>query len=895
VAATLASGGVPTADAAAAAAAPAVGAIAEAASAPAEVTAGIAAAQQSAAAAQQGAAAAQALAQDPVGGLLGLTGAAASAVAPIAGAQQAAQAVGAAASAGQAISGAASSMSARSSSPSPSPSRGSSPGAAADAASAGQAAWGGAQRDDIVVSLEIDGVSDVLLGVRDVTLDESVSTVSVATIEMRCDGPPPEVRSLLNLDCVLSIGRGVQARSFRGVILHAQLRGSVEGPTLVVQVSPALAYLRYIVDTRIFQDMSVLEVVQALFDEKLGPRSRVLRDECQRTYPKHEYLVQYDESCLSFVQRLLESEGIHYYFDHEQDHEVLVLADTVDSSPTVRSDDDGAVPYAADAEQADDHEAVTSAEYLEQVGATDVVVSGYDWTNPTLDVKHALTGNGTSQPALEIYDQTDAVRYHEYADPQYGSNSAELQAKLRNTVLQQQRQHWRMQSTVVTMEPGRLMTLSGAPDPTLDTRYLVLSVRTRVIATEGSTGSIDQSLEAIPTDILYVPPRRTPIPAVHGMETATVVGPESEEIHTDEHGRIKVQFHWDRLGERNERSSCWIRVAQMWGGAGWGTFFLPRIGMEVIVSFLGGHADRPVVIGTLYNGTNGPPYTLPDDKTKTTIKTNSSPGGDGFNELRFEDAAGSEEVFIQAQKDMNETIKNNHSTSVGANQTLSVGGNRTHSVSKHETITVTGSQKISITGSGTGDGQTIKGAQLDITGKYKLDADDEIMVQAPNKITFTVGESTIVMEPGKITLTSGGKSVILLDAEAKMTSSGASYLKLNADAKLLASGAGEVFLDANAMMKDASGSEVHLDSAKAKLSASTGAKVELTANAAMQGQQATMTGDVKAAVSGATEALLSGGGGTVKATPAGVDAAGGAVNITGQGMTTIAGGVVKIN
>ena len=780
-------------------------------------------------------------------------------------------------------------MSARSSSPSPSPSRGSSPGAAADAASAGQAAWGGAQRDDIVVSLEIDGVSDVLLGVRDVTLDESVSTVSVATIEMRCDGPPPEVRSLLNLDCVLSIGRGVQARSFRGVILHAQLRGSVEGPTLVVQVSPALAYLRYIVDTRIFQDMSVLEVVQALFDEKLGPRSRVLRDECQRTYPKHEYLVQYDESCLSFVQRLLESEGIHYYFDHEQDHEVLVLADTVDSSPTVRSDDDGAVPYATDAEQADDHEAVTSAEYLEQVGATDVVVSGYDWTNPTLDVKHALTGNGTSQPALEIYDQTDAVRYHEYADPKYGSNSAELQAKLRNTVVQQQRQHWRMQSTVVTMEPGRLMTLSGAPDPTLDTRYLVLSVRTRVIATEGSTGSIDQSLEAIPTDILYVPPRRTPIPAVHGMETATVVGPESEEIHTDEHGRIKVQFHWDRLGERNERSSCWIRVAQMWGGAGWGTFFLPRIGMEVIVSFLGGHADRPVVIGTLYNGTNGPPYTLPDDKTKTTIKTNSSPGGDGFNELRFEDAAGSEEVFIQAQKDMNETIKNNHSTSVGANQTLSVGGNQTESVDGDQTHTVEGDRTASVTKNETlhveeNRTRTVTGNdRTSVTGTRRVEVterNDEVF-QKGRQVDVSQWDILNVLGPANRTVHVTGQYNTTADAKYTVQQAN-THLTMENRIRAESDGVVELAVGANFVKIDPSG--------KITLSAAT--EISLTCGAA----SLTLKADGTIEIGGPQKISLTGAGqNSVEVAPAGVTISGVGITANAVGEHNIIGAIVRIN
>jgi type VI secretion system secreted protein VgrG len=163
---------------------------------------------------------------------------------------------------------------------------------------------------------------------------------------------------------------------------------------------------------------------------------------------------------------------------------------------------------------------------------------------------------------------------------------------------------------------------------------------------------------------------------VFGLQTATVTGPQGEEIHTDVHGRVKVLFHWDRLSAHDDSSSCWVRVAQMWAGPGWGTWFLPRIGMEVVVDFLDGNPDRPLVVGCVYNGRNGTPYPLPDEKTKSTIKTNSSVGGEGFNEIRFEDAKGAEEIFIHAQRDQNERVLNNRTRLVKGNEWVNVEGNK---------------------------------------------------------------------------------------------------------------------------------------------------------------------------------------------------------------------------
>jgi type VI secretion system secreted protein VgrG len=192
----------------------------------------------------------------------------------------------------------------------------------------------------------------------------------------------------------------------------------------------------------------------------------------------------------------------------------------------------------------------------------------------------------------------------------------------------------------------------------------------------------------MPFDVPYRPARRTPRPVVDGMQTAIVVGPSGEEIYTDQHGRVKVQFHWDREGKKDENSSCWIRVSQLWAGAGWGGMYIPRIGQEVIIDFLEGDPDRPIITGRVYHGNNQPPYPLPAEKTKSTIMSNSSLGGGGSNEFRFEDKKGQEEIYLHGQKDWTIAILNDKNQTIGNNETLSVGSNRTKTVGVNQTESI---------------------------------------------------------------------------------------------------------------------------------------------------------------------------------------------------------------
>jgi type VI secretion system secreted protein VgrG len=336
-----------------------------------------------------------------------------------------------------------------------------------------------------------------------------------------------------------------------------------------------------------------------------------------------------------------------------------------------------------------------------------------------------------------------------------------------------------------------------------------------------------------------------------------VVGPSGEEIYTDKFGRVKVQFDWDRLGQNDEESSCWIRVAQIWAGKQWGAMHIPRIGQEVIVEFLDGDPDRPIITGRVYNNDNMPPYTLPDNKTQSGIKSRSSKGGSAsnFNEIRFEDLKGKEELHIQAELDM--------STNVKRNQTLYVGGD--------QNITIHGNQSISVHGTDEKTGKKLPvQSTTSVTGKHTFDASDTIKIQAPTSITLECGGSTIIMVPGSITITAGGGAKLVLDANALTQANGGGKTLHDANVLHQSNAGAKIVLDSNALAQSVPGAKVLLD-ANVLAQSVPGSTLVLDANA-------TLTGTAKASVNGAAEALLAAGG-SVKSSPAGVEISGAMVKV----------------
>jgi type VI secretion system secreted protein VgrG len=259
---------------------------------------------------------------------------------------------------------------------------------------------------------------------------------------------------------------------------------------------------------------------------------------------------------------------------------------------------------------------------------------------------------------------------------------------------------------VIGLATGKLFTLTQHPRDDFNKKYLVQSIEVEANNDSFQTGSGEPwsfavAVTAVDAKEAFRPARVTPKPLVHGSQTAIVVGPKGEEIHTDELGRIKVQFHWDRQGTLDENSSCWIRVGQTWAGKNWGAIQLPRVGQEVIVSFLEGDPDEPLIIGSVYNGAQMPPYALPANKTQSGVKSRSTPRGvaSNANELRFEDKQGAELFYIQAEKDFEAQVKNNSTVSIGQDETIDVGANRTATVAGDETVTIGGNLTVTTTGS----------------------------------------------------------------------------------------------------------------------------------------------------------------------------------------------------
>jgi len=463
-----------------------------------------------------------------------------------------------------------------------------------------------------------------------------------------------------------------------------------------VLVAPRAYRLTLRRDVRIFQDKTVPEIVSAVLQ---GAGLATPREALQASYVKREYCVQYRESDWNFVCRLLENEGIAFYFEHGASEETLVLVD----SPSGFSDLEGGaqLPFRpkAGALAADEH--VYSFHFDDELRAGKATLRDYDFKRPALTLEGSFDDGVQSK--LELYDYP--------CEAQELSDAAAL-AQVRHEEHDAGRRIGDGESGCARVSAGGIFELTEHPSDEVNGRYLITRTVHRgcdrgMFAVETSEPEYENDFQSIPEKVPFRPPRHALEPRVFGVHTALVVGPSGDEIHVDEHGRIKVQFHWDRAGKKDDKSSCWVRVAQPWAGSGFGAMFLPRVGHEVVVSFIEGDPDRPLVTGSVYNGVNLPPYGLPDNKTRSTVLSRSSPGGAAGNELRFEDKKDSEEVFLHAQKDLLVAVENDAKATIGGKSSveitktheLKVGDAMTVKVEKDLTQTVGGDQIVKINGS----------------------------------------------------------------------------------------------------------------------------------------------------------------------------------------------------
>ena len=506
------------------------------------------------------------------------------------------------------------------------------------------------------------------------------------TVALR-EGVSVDAESLLGDTAQLLLHLEDGVRYVHGIVARVrtwEAGGGEHRSQLRALVVPQLWNLGQVRQSRIFQLLSVPDIVQRVLKEG----GVEVRANLSSSYAPRDYCVQYNESDLDFVNRLLEEEGIFYFFETEHGKHTLVLADANSACQPIVGEERLVFREPSSMSAAADY--FDQFSERREVRPASIELRDFNYMKPTVDLSaKAKEGKG----GLEVYEYPGG-----YTEVGVGKRYAKLRLEEQQALAVT----FTGSSVCRRLACGSTFELGEHLIDSLNKKYLVTEVthrgtRPEVAGFQGGRGEVYRNhIRAIHADLPYRPPRVTKCPVIAGAQTAIVVGPSGEEIHTDALGRVKVQFHWDREGKRDQHASCWVRVGQSWAGPGWGALFIPRIGDEVVVGFVDGDPNQPIIIGSLWNGQNAPPLSLPGEKTKSTIRTASTPGGDGSNELRFEDAKGSEQVYLHAQRDLEIAVEHDKSLTVGANESLDVVGNRSRQIGGDQSLAVDGNERITV-------------------------------------------------------------------------------------------------------------------------------------------------------------------------------------------------------
>lgn len=536
------------------------------------------------------------------------------------------------------------------------------------------------------------------------------------------------------------------------------------------ELHPWLWLLTMCVDCKIYQNQKVPDIITGVFSD-LGFSD--YKSSLQAAYQPREYCVQYNESAFDFVSRLMEDEGIFYFFEHADGKHTLVLADDAAAF--------AACPGAATLDYGTwgvwtQQNVVTRCTLEENVIPGAFALDDFHFETPSTDLIASVTST--------VAQNGGKRRIYEYPGGFTKKDEGDSRAKLRIEEREAPKKFLRGQSYCRAFVTGTKFTLAKHYRDDVNASYVISRV-----SHAASWDDYGNSFEAFPAGATYRPPRRTPKPVIAGTQTAVVVGKQGEEIWTDKYGRVKVQFHWDQVGKNDENSSCWIRVAHGWAGKGWGQVFLPRIGQEVVVSFVEGDPDRPLITGSVYNAEQTAPYELPGEQTKSTVKSETSKGGGGYNELRFEDKKDSEEVYFQAERDFNRVVKNNDTLKVGfekksaGDQTIDIFNNRTTTIEEgHDTLEIKKGNRVVKVDTGK-ETHEVKGTRtLDVTGAETHNNKDDLTVNVDKNYLLKVKGDLTIDVTGKVTIQSG--QAMTLDSGAGLTAKAAAAMTHQAGTSL---------------------------------------------------------------------------------------------------------------
>ena len=538
-------------------------------------------------------------------------------------------------------------------------------------------------------ALKIDtalGKDKLLL--RSMTGQEAISQLFRFELDLLSEDDTIKLESIIGQPVTLHVEIVDGERFFHGhVSKFSQGTRDERFTSYRAEMVPWLWFLTRTADCRIFQNKTVPDIAQQIFKD-LGFSDYKLQ--LFKNYRSREYCVQYRETDFNFVSRLMEEEGIYYFFQHEQGKHTLILADDASAQQPCPNQPKARCEMASGGWSPDD--VISELRIEQEFRPSAWAHTDYNFETPSTSLMVSVQ----QQPKWEIYDYPGFFPKRDEGDKL---------AKLRLEEATAFKQRATGRSNCRCFTSGFTTEVTDHYRPDVNQKWLLTAVHHQ--ATMGgsyNTGPADDgmfyanSFEAIPAAVPFRPPRVTPKPHVQGCQTAVVTGPGGEEIYTEKFGRVKVQFHWDRVGKKNENSSCWIRVSHPWAGKGWGSVSIPRIGQEVVVDFLEGDPDQPIIMGRVYHAENMPPYDLPAGGVVSGLKTNSTKGGGGYNEMSMDDTKGKEKVTIHAQYDMSTTVEHDDTQTVHNNRKISVDGTHDETIKKNTSITVSeGNHSLTVT------------------------------------------------------------------------------------------------------------------------------------------------------------------------------------------------------
>ncbi|MBX8574473.1 type VI secretion system tip protein VgrG [Pseudomonas cichorii] len=597
------------------------------------------------------------------------------------------------------------------------------------------------------------------LQVLSFTGTESISQAFRFDVELVSENPDLDLEKLLHKQAFLAFdpqGSGIHGQIYR----IAQGDAGKRLTRYTLSLVPQLQYLHHRTNQRIYQQLSAPEII-ALILEEHGIKGNAYSFQLSQQCSKREYCVQYDETDLHFIQRLCEEEGIHYHFQHSEKLHLLVFGDDQTVFPKLGQP----TAYVQGSGLVADVPVIKGLQLRLETRTSRVTRRDYDFEKPNMQLEAAYKPAGEStEPDLEDYDYPG-----QFLDRARGKFLSQ-RALERHRADYQQVEGWGDQTTLIS---GHFLELSDHPRAEWNDLWLLTEIfhegkQPQVLEESVTSDTTDNKDDfhqgyrnrflATPWAVFYRPALEHTKPRVLGTQTATVTGPKGEEIHCDQYGRIKVQFHWDREGQADDKTTCWLRVSSAWAGDRYGAISIPRIGMEVLVTFLEGDPDQPLVNGCLYHKENQVPYPLPANKTRTVFKTLSSPGGGGYNELRIEDKKGAEQIYIHAQRDWDENIEHDQKIRVGNERHDTVEKNTYTELKAEEHRTTHSDRKVEVRMDDhltIGQNQHVKlgTAQLTSVGReMHLKAGDKIVIEAGTELTALGGGSFIKLDGGGITM-----------------------------------------------------------------------------------------------------------------------------------------------